>query len=223
MAYGANRSSVATDTFDASISASWTNGEADFDPLAFVAGGHVGSAAGWTAPCHIRRNTGTYTNDHYSTATVQALNAADFNAVEVTARRQASASDESCYLGHVNSTDAGEGAQRYEILELDSSFNFTLLTGSGTPGALSANDTITIEVEGTAIRFGTSESGGADTQRISTTDNTIASGWPGMGVYASSNSARAQLTAWEGGTIAAAGGGGGVARLAWRMTMLGVN
>lgn len=209
MAYGDNRSAVASDTFDASISASWTAGEGAWDNIVWATGGHftVG-VAGSGFGSSLRRNTGTYANNGYSSITIQTLSGAAHNQIGAIVRKQASTAG---YYGVVSSNSIYD-AQRYELFELDGSNGYTLLTASGTPGAFSAGNTVTLEAEGTTLRLGTNE-GSGDTQRLTTTDATLSSGWPGIAAVADTAATQCQGTAWEGGDITAGGGGGFLA--AW--------
>lgn len=204
MAYGDNRVPVASDTFDSSISASWTAGEGAWDNIVWATGGHFApSNPGAGFGSTLRRNTGTFADDGYSTITIQTLSASAHNQIGCIVRKQASTAG---YYGFVSSNNI-YGAQRYELFELDGSNGYTLLTASGTPGAFSAGQTVTLEAEGTTLRLGTNE-GSGDTQRLTTTDATLTSGWPGIAAVADSSAAQCQGTAWEGGDISAGGGGG---------------
>lgn len=204
MAYGDNRSSVASDTFDSSIGASWDNGTGDFITFAATGGFIQPSSAGGDFQAAIIRNTGTYANNQYSTATIQTLSAANFNAIGVGARSAGGAS-EAMYAIFWNSNNGGEGIPKYSLVEIDASMNFTTLAEGGTAGGASAGHTITIECEGTTIRGGTNE-GSGDTQRLTTTDNTLASGRPAILAFAVSSAGNAQITSWVGGDITAGGG-----------------
>lgn len=193
MAYGDNRQQVASDTFDSSIGASWDNGPGDFNTYVFVTGGHIAPVSD-VAPVGMRRNTGTYNNDQYSTITLQAVGGS--YVVGVSVRHPTGATDESCYAG-----TAVQGGG-YTIDEFDSAFGVTnLATGGSSAGFNAAGETMTCEAEGTTVRMGTNE-GAGDTQRLSTTDNTLASGRPGMVAYDDN----VQITAWAGGDIAVVGG-----------------
>ncbi len=196
MAYGDNRSAVASDTFDSSISASWSNGEGDWDTFTWATGGYVQPTSAGSDPA-MRWNADTPNNDQYSTITVQTHSTSNLNNIGARVRC-ASGTNESCYLGQVASTALG--GDKYQIFELNSSFGFSLLTSTGTAGGLSSGHTVTVEAEGTTIRLGTAE-GGADTQRVSTTDATIAGGSWGLVGYADATASECRITAWEGGNI----------------------
>ena len=217
MAYGDNRSSVATDTFDTSISASWTQGPDTYADLAWVTGGHVEPATNAATNCMVR-NAESFADDQYCKITVNTLSAADGNLLGAACR--ASTTQETTYAGLVTSASGLTPSAKYTIFEADAAATFTELAATGTYGALAAGDTITLEAEGTTLRLGTSEGGGADTQRLTTTDATIASGQSSVFAVALSTTSRARLTAWEGGDI---GAGGGTSVRYKYLTLLGVS
>ena len=83
----------------------------------------------------------------------------------------------------------------FAIDEVDSGFSFSTLASTSTNyHDLEAGDTATIEAEGTTLRLGTNDGGAGDTQRVTTTDNTITSGDPGGTIFVA-NTSNAQFTA----------------------------
>lgn len=214
MAYGQNRTVVATtsfessynaervqrasDTFDSSISASWTNGDGDWGALQWVSGGHIEPAV-VDVDCGIRRTGEAYGGDQYSKMVMQEQNpvggASSWLGVYV---RGQSGANESAYLGTLGSGPVDE----YQICEIDSAFGFTVLTSLSDPGSdlpISAGDTATMEAEGSTLRLGC-DAGGSDVQKLTTTDATLTSGAPGINLFRS-GSAVSRATSWEGGTI----------------------
>jgi len=200
MAYGDNRSEIASDTFDSSIDSSWDTGWADWNNMIWVSGGYVDVNAAGTKH-GMRRNTGTYADDQYSIITNEEFDDNDVGAQEFAIGRAASGgADESCYFAEYSM----EG-DIYELEEVTSSFGFSSLASASHTGALLAQgDTITIECEGTTMRMGTNE-GSGDTERITATDATLTSGRPGLGAVRA-GSATVRITDWSGGDISAAGG-----------------
>jgi len=197
MAYGDNRTSVATDTFDSEISASWENGGGDWGTFDWVTGGHVQiSTSGATGA--IRRNSEAFADDQYSKVTVNAQTTGG-SWIGAAVRMQAG-TDESAYVGYADGDNT-----LFAIYEVSSAFGFTSLADTSGTGdiPLSAGETLTLEAEGTTLRFG-SDADGADGQEVSTTDATLASGDPGASIY-TTDVVSTRITAWEGGDIGAAG------------------
>lgn len=190
--YGYDRTQVAADTFDASIDSNWENGGGDWNTCTWVSGGHVQPSV--LDNCGMRRQTETFANDQYSRVTVQALSVA--NSWVAAAVRMAAGTDESAYIAYV----AGGGT--YELYETDSAFAFTQLA-SISGYTFTVGDIVTMEAQGTLLRLGTVESGGADTQRLKTSDNTITAGKPGCVFFEDTAVANARLTAWSGGDLGA--------------------
>lgn len=114
-----------------------------------------------------------------------------------------SSTDESSYIGAISDF----GSDLYFIYETSSALGFTTLTSGAWGSAPSATgDIVTLEAEGTTLRMGTAE-GGADTQRITTTDATLSGATyttVGLYMYCETANTNAQITAWEGGSIGAA-------------------
>lgn len=204
MAYGDNRTLVASDTFDTSIDGNWDNGYADWNAATAQAGGTVGPAA-TASNVGLRRNTGTYTADQYSRVTAGSTGAS--KEVGAACRMHpSSTTDESCYLGAVSDF----GTDLYIIYECSAgagSVTFSTLTSASWSGAPTATtDIFTLEAEGTTLRMGSSE-GAGDAQRLTTTDATLDGATystVGFYMYAESNIANARVTAWDGGSIGAA-------------------
>jgi len=199
VAYGDGRSEIASDTFDSSIDGNWSNGDGDWSALSWVTGGHIETASGaGGADASIRRSAGTYANDQYSRTTVQTHQNSASRWISASVR-MASGTDESAYVGTAQTDD-----DRYELYELSASFGFTSLAFTNDPGTEiphTAGDIITAEVEGTTLRVG-SDAGGSDVQKVTTTDNTITSGDPGVAIFTSSGQeTQVRATAWSGGDI----------------------
>lgn len=194
MAYGDSRSSVASDTFDSSIDGNWANGDGDYGTLSWASGGVVQPTSASTDSA-IRRNSETFTDDQYSKITIGTQSGSNVWAGAMV--RGQSGTDESGYIGYAQNSNT-----YFEIDEVDSAFNFSLLANvtDSTNIPLSAGETVTVEVEGTTIRCG-SDAAGTDVQKTSTTDATLTSGNPGIELYRGTGTM--QITAWEGGNIGA--------------------
>ena len=194
MPYGANHQEIVSDTFDSSIDSSWNTGHGEWNTCVWVTGGHI-EADGASLQGQIQRVVSeSYSDDQYAIVTVQT-----FGTVSGTAAlcRCQEGADESCYAG----TTITAGTDRYEIAEKFSDFSSTPLasTSSGYQAPV-AGDTLTLEAEGTTLRFGTDDSG-TDVQKLSTTDNTLTSGQPGALTFDVTDAADARMTAWSGGDI----------------------
>jgi hypothetical protein len=201
MPYGANRQQIATDAFDTDIGPAWDNGWADWHPFTATGTGLINVSL--TGDCGMRRNTGTYANDQYSTVTIQTHNTDGVMVNGAMVRCAEGAADESCYYGVVISAGGGH---RYEVGRVDASNQITILATAGTAAPLAAGDTITLEVEGDLLRLGTSEGGGADTERLTVNDSTLTGGRPGVGLgFSQAGADDSQISAWEGGSIVAGG------------------
>jgi hypothetical protein len=196
MAYGDNRNLVASDTFDSSIDAAWTNGRADWATWSHNGDGTISPSA---SDSQIQRNTGTYTDDHYSVVTMAGVAAAGF--VCASGRGATGATDESCYIAVATDYSAGSTPDEWGIEEVSSAFGFSTLTSGALPNTLSTGETVTLECEGTTLRMGSNQ-GAGDAQRGTTTDATLTTGWPGI----CGGNAGHDVTAWSGGSIGAAGG-----------------
>lgn len=199
MAYGEKRNPVYTDLFDTSISGSWANGEGGWNSCAWNAGagGEGVVRTGIAGSGSAMRYASSLSADQYVTVKLNTLSAADDNEAGPQARAQVGALGSYEFLV----TSAGGAGNKYILNVMDNAGSETLLANSGTPGAGAQGWTATIECEGTTIRCGTSE-GGADTQRLTTTDNTWSTGRGGIQVYAQSNTSRSEVTAFEAGNIA---------------------
>jgi len=202
MAYGDNRSSVASDTFDSTIDGSWTNGPGDWPPCDWWTGGHV-TPTNTGIYSNIKRNTGTYVDDQYSQTIVHSYVVAADCETWTTVRMQVTDTDEACYGGVWTTDPSGDGHQ-FRIFEVNNSYQFTDLASSGVDqDNPSQGDILTTEVEGTTIRMGDNING-ADAQRVTTTDATISSGRPGLVVFTfSGDEDSCNITSWDGGNISA--------------------
>ena len=194
MAYGEARVQVTSDTFDSSIDSNWTNGPGDYETLSWASGGYIQPSATFGEPA-IKRNTGTYDNSQYCTVTAQTMTAS-VSEIWAMCRMQSSDTDESAY-----SATNTESGNQFKIYVVNSSLGITTLAETNTGAALlGTGDTMTCECEGATIRMG-DDIGGGDSQRLITSDNTIASGRPGILLFSASGTASTRVTAWEGGNI----------------------
>ncbi len=196
MAYGDNRTEVASDAFtDDPLSARFSNGEGSWTDMAYDSVTDSLEAVDQNSNSGVRRdNSESFANDQYCTVTVEEHGGAStWLAARV---RSASGTDETAYLG----SDDTFGNE-YIIYETSTSLGFTELsvqTGADS-GGMSQGETITIEAEGSALRMGTNE-GSGDTERTTATDATLTSGDPGMYIYSDSQG-DAKLGAWSAGDI----------------------
>jgi hypothetical protein len=196
MAYGDNRNSVATDDFSTDpFAARWVNGDGDWNTFDWIGSDYIQPTATSVVDGMRRNNGEEFTADHYSTITFQLAIPVSTITYVGSNVRMASGTDESAYGG-----DANENVNDHRILEHDAAFGETILANGGGAVDLNAGDTLTTEVEGTTIRIGTNE-GSGDTQRLSTTDATIADGEPGILMYVENPISNGQVDAWEGGSI----------------------
>lgn len=197
MAYGEARTIIATDTFDAAISADWENGGGDWGTYSWVAGGHVAPTAD-SIDSAISYRAVAPASDHYSKVTADALTgAAGVNAYFGAVVRMAEGADESCYSGYIID---GDGFGQWEIYAISSVFGFTsIAVQADADCTLVAGEHITLEAEGTTLRLG-SNNGGADVQKLTATDNTLASGSWGIAGFTETGGTT-RVTAWEGGNI----------------------
>jgi hypothetical protein len=202
MAYGDSRTSVATDSLGDIGSSDWQNGEDEWATFE-----QITSAVECTADntdTGARRDTETFDDDQFCIITIQAAHATGDSGLAPWVRGQGGAGDASCYLGLSNDWNS-----EYELQETNTDLStFTNLASTGTGWAgLSSGDTLTIEAEGTTLRLG--DDRGTDTQRLTTTDNTLTSGNPGMHMWEGIEIEDTQISAWEAGDI-----GGAVTRTA---------
>lgn len=195
MAYGDKRTQKASDTFDSSIGASWENGAGNWSTCAWATGGYVNPSATSSGSSILRVSSETWPANQYSKVVVQAEVGASWLGPTV---RQAT--------GHAACYCAASGDGDLQINYFDDALAQTTLAG-GSPGNLSAGESVTLEVEGNALRLGTDE-GSGDGERYNTTDNTLTSGRPGVVLYATSAIGNAQITSWVGGEIGGSTGTG---------------
>lgn len=199
MAFGAGRTEVASDDFFSSIDSNWDNGYAQWSTLVWQSGGHVDAVS---FQCGMRRNTGTYAADQYSTVTYQSItDASNDSWMGALVRCEpTSGTDESSYLGRFLA-DNGSPDQ-YQVYEIDAATTLTQLATVVAPEALTVGDIISVEVEETTITCG-SDASGSNMALVSSSDNTItgAGKRPGLaGLEGSGETAR--ITAWSGGDVA---------------------
>ena len=197
MAYG-DRTQVATDDFSTDpFTSRWTNGPADWNNCTWAGTDYVEASTANSDNSMQRSNSETFDDDQYSTVTLQnSMTASADDFVGPAVRSSTGAGDESAYIVYANSTN-----NRFDIYETNASFGFTLLANDTWPGAPSAGDTITAEAEGTTIRGGSNQ-GGGDTERVSTTDNTLTGGEP-MIVFYDASTVNMAVDDWEGGDMGA--------------------
>jgi len=193
------RTQVASDTFDSSISASWENGGGDWGACNWATGGHV-EPSGASTDCALRRSGESYNNDQYSRVVIGGFDAVTTSNSIAACVRMQSGTNESAYIGYVSA-----GTTAYEIYETNSGFGFSLLASAAFSGNPAVNDEVILEAEGTALRLYTKQGAGSETLRVSTTDNTLTAGSPGIALYAETGVANARVTTWTGGNIAASG------------------
>jgi hypothetical protein len=196
------RRTLASDSFPSSISASWTNGDGDYDALSWISSGVVRASLVGN-DCSMRRTGEAYPNDQWSQITVGTLqDASGIYRDQSAGCRLKSGTDESGYWGNV-ACRVGGVQPKYGISEVDAAFGFTTLASTGTVSgtAIPPGTKITLEVIGTAITLYTDE-GGVDTNRLSTTDATITSGAPGIKIYVDTTAGElvnSAVAAWAGG------------------------
>lgn len=184
------------DTFDSSISGSWTNGPGDFDTCVWQSGGLVRASA-VTTNAVLGRSSEVHSSDQYSTVTVGTFSGTNCE-LGAGVRWQGGA-NEAGYFGFIYGT--GAAFDKYIIYEVDNAFGFTELGATGTAANLASGDTITMEAVGSTIRLLTNESGGGETQRLSVSDSTLTNGAPALFIWAESSTANAEITACEGGSV----------------------
>lgn len=194
MAYGDNRNQVATDDFNSGISGDWENGGGDWASFTATSS-QISTSSGLSTG--LRRSaagesydiSGTY--DQYSITEVGNLGSgSDFYGA---AARMQPGTDESAYVVYFE-----DATPEYAIYEYNSAFGFSRLTGSSHSTTIAVGDKITIECEGSTIRFGC-DNPTSDTERTSTTDTTLTDGRPGCVAFRGSTDIR--LDNWEGGKI----------------------
>ena len=205
MAYGDDRNELATDAFtDDPFSSRFENGGGSWSAMAYDGTPDVVQAGSAYNHTTARRDTGEdWTEDQYVTVTFEG--ATTWQHELGCCVRMKSGTDESAYVGITQLT----GLDDYEIWEMDSAFSFNMLaTASPAIDTYAAGDTMTMECEGTALRFGSNESGGGDTQRVSTTDATITAGDPGMYMYIAwpSDLSECEYSDFAAGSIGVLGG-----------------
>jgi hypothetical protein len=196
MAYGDNRTTVETDTFDSSIDSEWTNGPDLWSTQTWVTGGVVEPSSGG-ASCMITRNDAAHANDQYAIMTISAFGTNSEMGIQL----RGGTTITRCYVAYCDSINPN----RYQMIDVaEDGGSTSLMSDSGFGGSLSSGDTVTFEAEGSTLRMGTNE-GSGDTQRGSDqTDSTWSDGEPGAFCLESSTPANSRYTAWEGGDIGAA-------------------
>lgn len=184
------------DTFDSSISASYTNGPSSFDAMEWVAGGFIRAPSAGIDTCIIR-NAGVFCPDQYATITVNATTAAGSDVRTPIAVVRGSTTGTAQYQGGIDSRATGA---KYVIWEVDAGFGFTRIAEAGTGATVGSGTTATLEVEGAALRLYTDE-GGGETLRLSVSDATITGGMPGCACYAEGSATGIQITALAAGSL----------------------
>jgi hypothetical protein len=198
MAYGDNRSApVASDTFDTTIDGNWTNGEGGWDPFTADGSGLISPDAA-NNRCILRRNSAAFDDDQYAQTTifssdegvepgaiVRAQTTGDLNLYQgkgFTENAPVGAARIFTGIYLVNDTGIGEIAISEDTIEED---------------PYVAGDTITLEVEGTALRLGINVA--TDVEVSSGTDGALSDGEPG--IYALTESNTLEVTSWIAGNI----------------------
>lgn len=205
-AYTDNRNEVHADTFDSSIDGDWTNpigsSVVTMYAQAWASGGIVTAATGGTFRDGGMRTSDDYTDDHYATVTC-ATQSASNNIIGVLCRAQPTDEYDDCYQwGSV-----GFGTRnnlRYKVAG-----SATNMINDNTPSdALAANETHTLEAEGTTIRAGYDRGAGDTQHSTDQTDSTWSSGgYPCLYLYDGTGTpSNASITAVSMGSIGAVGG-----------------
>lgn len=194
MAYGQNRSQVASDSFPSSIDANWTDGPGPSDVYVWVAAGDVEPQ--FISTHSLEKRTGeAYANDQYSVITIGNMSDGSMAAA---ARMQSLGG---CYMGYISTA-----SDVYRVSEMDDNTTtintLASLADPGTEIPLSAGETLTIECEGTELRCG-SNGGGSDVEKVNTTDATYSAGDPGFWGFNPTSTDGSSVSAWEGGDISA--------------------
>lgn len=195
------RQIAASDTFDASIGASWDNGLADWGTLSWITGGHIQPTA--LGECSMRWNAGSWARKQWATAKVHDLNTTGSVAHGVQLLSVGGATDESCYTGFIIASAAGS---RYGVAEWNSAFGETVLslTGDGSTPAFVAGDTVTLESDGagnlTLFVCEANVNNGIERAIVTVTDTTITTGNPGIYFY-QGGSLTDLMTAWAAGNL----------------------
>ncbi len=195
-----DRSEVASDDFSTNpLTSRFDNGQGAWDALAYNATPDTVAAGSYSGNgCSARRtNSETYNADHYATVTMgSAVDNDDYPGPTV--ENQTTGTE--CYHGYLEGPTSD-----FVIWEIDISTNFTELASLTGTYSLSSGDTMTLEREGTTLRLG-DNTGSGETERVSTTDNTLSGGRPGMYIYDESGAdTDTTFSAWAGGNITAGG------------------
>ena len=188
MAYGDDRTVVATETFGGTL-ADWDNGWGDWFDWVISSGNAENNTN--AEDTGMRHTGGTFDGDQYAIATVSGTQ--PDNSMGVMLRCQ-SGTDESCYTCTADPYDFN-----YRISVWDNTKSDTELkaVSDATNIPLTTGETISGEVVGTTIRVG-SDSAGSDAEKGSVTDSTLSSGPPGLFCYATST---ISVSDWVGGDI----------------------
>lgn len=201
--------SVATDNFNrASLGANWTQqnaanaGNVQIN-ASIQADGQYSAQPTDQHPTAVWAGTGTFTDDHYSLATLKVISDLGTNyRVGVTTRASGSAGTRTHYEAYV--INNGTGAKTTHICRWN---NGTRTALANTTVAWAANDTIRLVSIGTSHKV---YRNGAEITALSVTDSSITTGKPGISVCSGN-----YLDDWDGGTAtvdsAAASDRGGVA------------
>lgn len=199
------RQIVATDTFDASIGASWDNGWADWATAVWASGGYI-QASAVSTEIALRWNAGTWARKQWARAIINVLNHTTLGLFGPALLSVGGATDESCYTGFIMARPSGNPGSRYWIAEWSAAFGETILaqTGDGTTPALVAGDSVTLESDGagqlTLYTCEANVSSGVETQRLTINDTTLTTGNPAIYVYCQTT-VDDTMTQWDAGNL----------------------
>lgn len=193
MAYGDNRTQVATDDFADNLN-DWNNGWDDYGPFSIASG--AAEATNTYEDAMAFYDASTFDGDQYSKVTVNG--ASGYTSCGPIVRAQGG-TDQSCYCMsfYYNVFDLLEWTSAGSDSTIDSSSTVT-------DDPFVNGDTLTLEVEVSVLRGG-SDWDTSDDEYFNHTDATITGGDPGIFAYDRGDGLA--YTDWEGGDIGAAGGG----------------
>jgi hypothetical protein len=199
MAYGDNLVSTTTDAFTTSINLSdWENGVAEWGDCVWVTGGVVEASATVTSSA-LTRIGEAYDNDQASQVIVGTMSSDAGNFIGAAVRMQAGGADASCYIGWAR-IDGDE----YEVIEYDADRGGTSVDQTNDPGTeipLASGKLLRLEAVGINLYLG-SDASGSDVVKVTTSDDTLTSGSPGIGLRHWTGTAT--VTSWEGFNIGGA-------------------
>jgi len=199
MAYGDNRQTDVSDTFDTEIDGNWDRGPGDWEDYVWATGGFVNAASNDQSGANSYTGR-THADDQWCKVTVNAQDGGSYLSANA---RHVGGAAEAMY-----SATAAEAEDEYQIYEFEEGIGGGIIAGAtASPGGelpFGAGDYVVIECEGTRISLG-SNAGGADAEKIETSDGTLTEGDIGLGGYEGGDETATDITAFEGGDIAAGG------------------